>query len=280
VKAAPERCIVCGDEPAPLFRRGELAVVRSGCGLEWQRPFPSEERLRELYGGDYFARWGARDPAAFGRVRRMKHASYRHVLREITRLRRDGRLLDVGCAMGFLLEVAEQSGFEGYGLELNPLALAEARKSFGERVQAGELGPGAFPGTSFDVITLIDVLEHVPDPVELLERARARLLPGGVLAAVLPNAASVVRRVLRSRWPHYAEEHLFFWTPASLSLALTRTGLEVRVIRKALRKTYTAEYLTAYAAVTGAWLPPGLRALGSRSLRIPTGEMLVLAVRS
>ena len=92
------------------------------------QPFPSSERLRELYAGDYFERWGARDPAALERVRAMKHASYRDLLRTLAGLRPGGRLLDLGCAMGFLLEVAEQAGFEGWGLELNPEAVRVSRQ--------------------------------------------------------------------------------------------------------------------------------------------------------
>jgi 2-polyprenyl-3-methyl-5-hydroxy-6-metoxy-1,4-benzoquinol methylase len=280
VSGAPSRCIACGNTPVPRFQRGALAVVRCpGCGLEWQRPFPSPERLRELYAGDYFQRWGARDPAALERVRAMKHASYRDLLRTLARLRPGGRLLDLGCAMGFLLEAAEQAGFEGWGLDLNPEAVRVAKQRFGDRVAQGELEDSAFPGVAFEVVTLIDVIEHVPEPAALLAEVHRRLAPGGVLAVILPNAASLTRRLLGRRWPHYAPEHLFFWTPASLGRQLAAAGFEVREIRTGIRKTYTAEYLEAYAAVTGAWLPPGLRWLGSRQLRVPTGEMLALAVK-
>lgn len=281
MSGAPLRCIACGDAPVPVFQRGELAVVRSpGCGLEWQQPFPSPERLRELYAGDYFQRWGARDPAALERVRAMKQASYRDLVGTLASLRSGGRLLDVGCAMGFLLEVAEQAGFEGWGLDLNPEAVRVSRRRFGDRVAQGELDASAFPGVAFDVVTLIDVLEHVPDPAALLAGVHGRLVPGGVLAALLPNAASFTRRLFGRRWPHYAPEHLFFWTPGALRRQLAAAGFQVREIRTGFRKTYTPEYLEAYAAVTGAWRPPGLRWLGPRQLRVPTGEMLALAVRS
>jgi 2-polyprenyl-3-methyl-5-hydroxy-6-metoxy-1,4-benzoquinol methylase len=280
VSGAPERCIACAGEPAPLFQRGELAVVRCrGCGLEWQRPFPSAERLHELYAGDYLVRWGARDPASLERVRAIKQASCRQLLAELARLRPGGRLLDLGCAAGFLLEAAEAAGFQGFGLDLNPEAVGIAKRRFGDRVAEGELDASAFPGVVFDAITLIDVLEHVPDPGELLARVRGRLAPSGVLAVLLPNAASLTSRLLGSRWPHYTPEHLFFWTPAALRRQLVAAGFDVQQIRTGIRKTYTAEYLTAYAAVTGAWLPPGLGWLGARQLRIPTGEMIALAIR-
>jgi SAM-dependent methyltransferase len=255
-----------------------MAVVRSpACGLEWQVPFPDEAGLRSLYGPEYFARWGVSDATSLERVRAMKHATYRTLFGEIRRHRRSGRLLDVGCAAGFLLEVAGEQGFEAFGLDRNPEAVRMARERFGDRVEQGSLESGAFPGVTFDVVTLIDVLEHVADPAELLDAILPRLEPGGVLAAVLPNRASWMRRILGSRWPHYVAEHLYHWSPRNLDRFLSQRGWEVRAIRTGLRKTFTGNYLTAYAARVGSWLPPGLALLGDRHLRIPTGEMLMIA---
>jgi 2-polyprenyl-3-methyl-5-hydroxy-6-metoxy-1,4-benzoquinol methylase len=182
--------------------------------------------------------------------------------------------------MGFLLEAAEAVGFQGFGLDLNPEAIGIAKQRFGDRVALGELDTSAFPGVVFDAVTMVDVLEHVPDPAALLAKVRERLAPGGALAVLLPNAASLMRRLLGARWPHYTPEHLFFWTPAALSRQLGSAGFALRKIRTGVRKTHTAEYLVAYAAVTGAWLPPGLGLLGAQGLRVPTGEMLALAVKA
>jgi len=275
--ASPERCIVCGSRPRALFRRGDLSVVRCpACGLEWLSPFPEEAAAGTMYGESYLRRWGIDGPEALARVRAMKESSYRSFLREIQRHRAGGRLLDVGCALGFLLGVAREEGFDPYGMDLNPSAIEIARREFGDRAQAGPLGPATFPGLRFDVITLIDVLEHAPDPGALLDLLRERLAPGGVIAAVLPNAASLTRRILGRRWPHYACEHLWYWSPANLRRFLQDRGWIVRALRTGIRKTYTARYLHAYSACLGGWLPPGLGILGNMRLRIPTGEMMAV----
>jgi 2-polyprenyl-3-methyl-5-hydroxy-6-metoxy-1,4-benzoquinol methylase len=254
-------------------------LVRSpGCGLEWQRPFPTPDALVALYGADYFERWGlSSGEDALARVRAMKCASYRSFLRTIIRYRPHGTLLDVGCALGFLVRAAQDAGFTAYGLDRNPDAIAHARQELGDRVQARPLGPDAFPGIRFDVVTLIDVIEHVSDPVALLAAVASVLAPQGIVAAVLPNAASLTRRILGRRWPHYAPEHLYQWTPAALRRFLDVNGYRVLELQTALRKTYTVEYLQAYSAALGGWLPPGLGLLRGRTLRIPTGEMLVIA---
>ena len=166
-------------------------------------------------------------------------------------------------------------------MEPSPLAVAAAREELGaDRVYEGMLGSDAFPGRSFDVITLVDVFEHVPDPAAFMASVRQKLLPGGVALAVLPNFASLMARALGGRWPHLAGEHLFHWSPATLVRFLTEGGFAVEMVRTGLRKTFTTSYLTSYASVVGAWLPPGLGLLPNFQFRIPTGEMLVLASRA
>lgn len=275
---APERCPVCGDLPRPRIDRPALRIVRSpGCGLEWQDPFPDAAELAALYGDDYFARWGLTDDASFARVRAMKIASCRPLLQALRERRPGGRLLDVGCAYGFLLDAARDLGFEAFGLDLSAAAVAHARKAHGARVHLGPLDDDAFPGARFDAVTLVDVLEHVPDPEAFLAQVRARLAPGGTLAAVLPNAASAVRRVLGARWPHYAREHLWYWTPGSLRRFLSAQGFPDLALRTGVRKTFTGTYLHAYARSLGGSFAPAFRLLGSARVRLPTGEMWVLA---
>lgn len=278
MSTAPARCIVCGDAPEPGVQRAGVAWVRSpGCGLEWRDSFPDDDELETLYGPGYLDRWGATDAESLASVRAMKHATHRDFLRSIRAHRGSGRLLDVGCATGFLLEVACESGFDVYGIDRNPEGVRAAEERFGDRVTCGRLADEPFSGVTFDVVTLIDVLEHVPDPALLLDAIRARLTPGGVMAAVLPNAASFTRRTLGSRWPHYVPEHLFQWTPESLARFLSDRGWRVRELRVGIRKTFTGHYLAACSACAGSSLPPGASLLGDRFLRLPTGEMLAIA---
>jgi SAM-dependent methyltransferase len=243
----------------------------------WLRPFPDAARLAQIYSVDYFERWGIHSPERLAEVRAMKEATYRAFLARIAPHRTGGALLDIGCALGFLLGVAGRAGYEAYGLDRNVLAVERARAEFGERVEAGDLGDSPFPGTSFAVVTMVDVLEHVPEPGTLLAAVAERLEPQGVLALLLPNASSWTARVLRGAWPHLAEEHLWLWTPSGIEAFLGRHGWRVLDLRTGVRKTFTARYLASYRRALGAWSPPSNGVLGG--LRFPafTGEMLVLA---
>jgi 2-polyprenyl-3-methyl-5-hydroxy-6-metoxy-1,4-benzoquinol methylase len=250
------------------------------CALEWRDSFPTDEELRVLYGDEYLARWGIDGPTRLAQVRSMKEATYRHLLAKVQQHTRTGRWLDLGCALGFLLGVAREAGFDAYGIDRNESAVALARCEFGDRVHAGLLDDAAFPGLLFEVISLIDVVEHVPDPAALLRSVRERLVPDGILVAVLPNARSLVRRLLGPRWPHYTPEHLYYWSPENISAFLEAEGWRVRALHTGFRKTFTGHYLHSYATALD-WAPPSaLAALGGLRFRIPTGEMLVIASRA
>lgn len=244
----------------------------------WRTPFPDDAELAALYDDAYFERWGADEPASLARVRAMKERTDEALLDRLPERLRGGSLLDVGCAYGFLMGVARRRGHEVHGVEPIPRAAAAARAEFGaERIHEGRLDATAFPGRRFDVLTLVDVLEHVPDPEHFLGSVRERLAPGGRMLAVLPDVSSLAARILRARWPYYGGEHLFHWSPHPLRRFLESRGWMVDAIHTGIRKTFTTRYLTSYATRLGEWLPPGFGRLPDRTLRIATGEMCVVA---
>src|SRR5206468_1481644 len=85
-----------------------------------------------------------------------------------------------------------------------------------------------FPRSAFDVVSLVEVLEHVREPGRLLDQACAFLRPGGLLFGTTPNALSLNRRVLGVGWSIFcAPEHVVVWTPGALRRSLEERGLRV-----------------------------------------------------
>jgi SAM-dependent methyltransferase len=138
-----------------------------------------------------------------------------------------GRLLDVGCGFGHFVAWAHERGWDAWGLEPDPWA-RESSVAPGRIV--GEMGELDEP---FDLITMFDVLEHVPDPVAEAEALRARLRPGGRLLVGCPSFASLrlvwrflardQERFLRWVRPH---EHVSQFTAEGLRLVLVRAGFD------------------------------------------------------
>lgn len=178
-------------------------------------------------------------------------------------------LLDVGCSSGVFLAAARARGFDAQGVEPAARA-ARTAQAAGFRVFCGTLEAAAFEPGSFDAITILEVIEHLRDPVSLLRECRRVLKPGGVLAIGTGNAGSLTVRALGTGWDylHIARHggHISFFNPRSMRLLAQRCGFEVERIRTRrvsfvahdsggglryrLLKT-AGETLSAFAALTG-----------------------------
>lgn len=112
------------------------------------------------------------------------------MIRHFAKLPERPRLLDVGCALGLMLEVATAQGWEAAGVEPSDFAARYAAERSGCTVYPGMLQEAGFASQSFDVVTLMDVIEHVVRPRELLIEIHRVLRPGGVLFSVTPNFGS------------------------------------------------------------------------------------------
>ncbi len=164
-------------------------------------------------------------------------AFFRRVLQGVERTPSPARprLLDIGTGLGALLEEAQALGFEAEGLDVSEPLVARALAR-GLRVRHGS-AETLNEESAFDVVTLLDVIEHVPEPRNLLLAARRLLKPGGELVVYTPNHRAAL--VLLARALHrvgvsfplrviFAGNHLGFFDDRSLPLLLRRTGFDVR----------------------------------------------------
>lgn len=137
-----------------------------------------------------------------------------------------GSLLDVGAGAGLLLDRAKQRGWSVTGVEPAGYGVEFAKKHFGIEIHKDYLHPGLFPAESFDAVILQDVLEHVPEPREVLAQVRRVLKPSGVVLITTPNYGSLSRFVYRSNWSLISPaEHLSLFRLGNLKRALVESGL-------------------------------------------------------
>lgn len=146
------------------------------------------------------------------------------------------RVLDVGCATGYLAAELAARGHAVTGIEADGAAAQAARERGVEVVTGDVADPATLAAAAgpFEAILCGDVLEHLADPAATLRALRERLTPGGVLVASLPNAVhwTARRQVVRGRFPQedhglFDRTHLRFFTRASARELLTGAGLEV-----------------------------------------------------
>lgn len=243
-----EACVACGGRslralPLRYAWRGDFPLVEcDACGLRFLRVQPTGAGLEQLYSAEYFERdfrcgrsaVAYADEAAFRAENQgLLDAFARHVPAP-------GRLLEVGCAGGWLLRHAGERGWRAQGVELSADAVRHAR-GLGLEVFHGELEAARLPDAAFDLVYMGDVLEHVPDCRAVLTEVSRVLKPGGTLylrGPITTNslarglALGVYRAIGRTivlREPPY---HLWEFTPGPLEYLFAQADLDVVELRQ------------------------------------------------
>jgi SAM-dependent methyltransferase len=126
----------------------------------------------------------------------------RRRVRKIQRFVPNGRILDIGCGRGITLSLLREGGWETFGTEISETAASHARTLLGDSVFVGDLLAAPWPESSFDVVSIWHVLEHLPDPSAVLGKCRELLRPGGVLVVAVPNFESLQARLTGRHWFH------------------------------------------------------------------------------
>ena len=283
-------CGLCGArERALRFREGRFSVVTCArCGVTYVTPRLSDASLlASVYDEGYW-----RSPAAKDRGYtdyRADEALYvRTFRRRLAIVRRHapraGRVLDVGCAAGFFLSVMREEGWDVTGVEPSDAIRARAEELLGrERVHGGRLEDAHFPAGSFDLVTMWDVIEHLPDPASVLAEVRRVLAPGGRLLLETQNVTSLAARLLGRRWQHYKHaEHLYHFEPRTIAAALERAGFAVLENRpwragKYVSLAFVAERMGRVHPLLGTLLAPLRRFAGVALYVNPLDEMIVVA---
>lgn len=236
-------CYICGSSSVSTVARPDPWVYLrcASCTALFVGPMPEGDAVSNaacLYDGCYYSA-DARDEEAAWTAAGEWAADYRLQLLE-RELGRPGRILDVGCGTGTVLGVGARRGWQVAGVEISPSAAAAARANYGVDVTVGTLQSANFPTASFDVVWLQHVLEHVPNPIALLQEIKRVLRPGGVLVVAVPNSAGLIyngynlihrlrRRLGKDKFSCSLSPpgHLYALNAKSLHAALSRVGLRM-----------------------------------------------------
>jgi len=166
-----------------------------------------------------------------------------------------GTLLDVGAGTGLMVIEAKEKKLKAVGVEPSHSLVAAGRTQNGlsdsELVQ-GTIPNPALDGQVFDLVCLIDVIEHVADPVAFLRSAAERLSVGGLCIVVTPDVSSATARALGKRWWHFRLAHVGYFDRHSMELAARSAGLSVTQSFRA-KWFFSVNYLADRVAV---YLPP------------------------
>lgn len=222
-------CNLCGGERFQVLEDGEkpIYVLKcTNCGLVFVDPVPEPAWLAAHYDENYYADWT-------GAQQEKRLRMWRKRLDTIERLSPRGNLLDVGCATGTFLQLAQNSGWKVQGTEFSPYAASFARNLLKTDIFCGHLMDAGHEDASFDVVTCWHVLEHLPNPLQYLQEAHRILKSSGILVIAVPNVDDYImkiayrivkRRPMKLYLPADREVHLFHFSAETLLMYLERTG--------------------------------------------------------
>lgn len=235
----PVNCIIC--ENKELFEKLNIENLTkcSKCQSVFRSPRPSPEEVYQCYEEKYFATY-LKESTGNYRVK-----LYKKFLKRISGRKPKGRLLDIGCSFGQFITLAHEKGWDVHGIEPSKEASEYIKKKYDFDISSSLIKRG-FPSNHFDIITLWNVLDHLPDPKKELVEIQRVLKPGGLLFLRIPNflfqkrafqTASFFGRLSspRSKLSHRVSVfHLYCFTPATIKKLLNLSGFESIITKNSL----------------------------------------------
>jgi len=228
-----KKCNICNSgEKEFLFNKFGFDIVKcKSCKFVYvDREFDIIE-LEKYYSKDYYSGANEYVYKDYKAERTAKSRTFLRKLRDIESLKKFGKLLDIGCAMGFFLDVARQKGWETYGIELSKYSANVAKNELGLNVLNCELIQANFPDNYFDVVTMWDVIEHLPDPALNLKEIYRILKKDGLLVITTGDIDNINARVFKRRWILIAPPwHLYYFSRNTLKAILKNIGFSIKQI--------------------------------------------------
>jgi 2-polyprenyl-3-methyl-5-hydroxy-6-metoxy-1,4-benzoquinol methylase len=279
-------CTVCHSAQKRIFNyRGYEYERCAVCGLVSTWPIPDLPTIEDHY----------KHKAVTGNYELLRNYSdqYRSVYERFADIiernskltQRNNRLLDIGCFRGDFLGVMADRGWDVFGAELQTDAAAAAMQRFPGRIYQGDVTTMQLPVKTFDVVSMTGLIEHVVDPVGLMNSVSQRVRDDGLVFLQTPNSASLLARMMGRYWPPYSPvEHIHLFSVRSLTLLLRKVGLSVFVVSphwKNLPIAYVFRMLENFSPELQRVAAPIFncipRSATARPLPFYVGEMIVLA---
>ncbi len=215
-------CLICENKSLKTlanYPKAHLCKCKS-CSFIFSQQIPTEQELINHYEG-----YGRNDYLSPITIKR-----YNELLDEFEPFRKTGKLLDVGCGIGYFLEEAKKRGWEVYGTEYTDEAVKICSEK-GVIMHQGKLDPENYNLGEFDIITSFEVIEHINNPIEEVTNFHSLLRKGGLVYVTTPNFNSLLRYRLKEAYNVITyPEHLSYYTPKTIHQLFKRIGFSKKRI--------------------------------------------------
>ncbi|HRQ38300.1 MAG TPA: class I SAM-dependent methyltransferase [Chloroflexota bacterium] len=197
------------------------------CGLIYTNPRPDKAALSAYY--TFANEWDYQFVQDwFIENADLQRPTWQRYLRVMRQYAPSGKLLDVGCGAGTFLLEAQQAGYDVCGQEVSPYFAEYGRAAHHLHIYEGELDSLNLASNSFDITTAFDVIEHHPDPQQLLQQMYDLLKPGGIIVLSTHDIGNFYARRYGDRWRYLNPVgHLVYFTRQTLQTMLHQVGFQV-----------------------------------------------------
>lgn len=226
-------CSLCGSSANKILQKfGEYKIVScNDCGFVFTAT-RDRKSLKSLYREEYFhiedSRQKKRGYRSYEKDRDHHLYYFEKKMLLIKNFISKGKILDVGCALGFFMEAAKKKGFDPYGVDISDYAISYALKKFPNTVFLNTLMGARLERGSFDCLTMFQTIEHLNNPLENLKEANRVLKKNGIVVIATPNYDCLIRKLMGNYWFEYKpEEHLNFFDKRTIKLLLEKSGFRL-----------------------------------------------------
>lgn len=250
-----------------IHRRRHYRIIRCNrCGLVRSNPIFDSTKITQLY---------ERSGFTYGDESRNLARAYLRAANSIIRsLKKNARIIDVGCGNGFYLSALQQMGFQNIaGIEPSRDAIAKAPDNIRHTILPTMFEATTLPPNTCNLVTFFHVLDHILQPDTFLANCRTLLKPGGYIHGVTHDISALPHRIFKERSVAYDIQHIYLFAPQTIRQLLEQVGFQKISVRP-LWNTFRVGYL-AHMAQLPKPLQRALVAcqLDRLHLTLPVGNM-------
>jgi len=249
-----EQCICCGGtETSTVYKFSDLPEYKQigdskdivqceECSLMYCHPRNTGESMLDIYESNYWQEYQTQvgEPEIDERTGEFERISDERIS-YIQEFVSHGKLLDVGCCRGFLVNSARKEGFEAYGIDLNQKDIDDGIRDYMINIKKCFLED--YSEYEFDVITSFNVLEHVSDPLKMLLEKKKRLKKSGLIVVGTHDVECKNHKEEKENWKHIIpNEHLYFFSTSTLRKLGEKAGLKMIYFNKPIENGIVAYF--------------------------------------
>ncbi len=226
-----KKCLVCNTEMVPAFTINSFTFVECPkCKFLAVLDNIDSTNLENIYSNEYYTQ----DPNRYTQATNQQRNLWLRRLQLINDFQQSkglNRILDIGCGTGVFLEVAMNQGWDVYGIEISTKAVEFAAEKVGSERVSKDLFSIDESKTSFDVVCMWAMIEHVPNPVDYFKKAFALLRPGGIFALSTVNTNALNRKMFNKKWRYFVPpEHLVYFNTNNIQATLLQNNFETLLV--------------------------------------------------